>query len=186
MKKEKRRAVFFDRDGVIFCPIAMGSGSSALKEKGKTRAPFSVAEFIKAGGVMEGASEALRALREKGFLTILVTNQPDITYEHLSREEWERIQEHATSLPFDDVYVCFHGHADGCDCKKPKPGMLLAAAKKWNIDLATSYFVGDTESDTGAAAAAGCKSVLLDAWYNRAVPSDFRVPNLQDATCIVQ
>jgi len=119
-------------------------------------------------------------------LTILATNQPDVGYGHLTREEWERIHAHATSLPFDDMFVCFHGRDDGCDCKKPRPGMLFEAAHKWSIDLTTSYFVGDTESDTGAAKAAGCKSILIDAWYNRDVLSDFKIPHLQDLVKIVR
>ena len=65
-------------------------------------------------------------------------------------------------------------------------GMLFEAAHKWSIDLTTSYFVGDTESDTGAAKAAGCKSILIDAWYNRDVLSDFKIPHLQDLVKIVR
>ncbi len=185
MTNDTRRAVFFDRDGTVFCPVFKNDERGVWKEKGKVRAPFSVAEFLDAGGVVPGAEVVLCALRTRGFLTILATNQPDVTYGKLSREEWERIQEHATALPFDDVLVCFHGRDDGCDCKKPKPGMLLAAAKKWNIDLAKSYFVGDTESDTLAAKAAGCRSILIDTWYNRDVQSDYRSPNLKDACALV-
>lgn len=178
--------MFFDRDGVIFHPVIKEERMRNQKETGLVRAPFSYEEFQKAGGVVSAADEVLRAVREAGFLAILVTNQPDVGYGHLSREEWERIHTHATSLPFDDVYVCFHGRDDGCECKKPKPGMLLAAAKKWNIDLTQSYFVGDTESDTGAAYAAGCKSILVHAWYNAAVESDFRISHLYDVVKIVQ
>ncbi len=181
MKDEKRRAVFFDRDGVIFYPVFKDDDEQgAWKEKGKVRTPFSVAEFLKAGGVVKGAEEVIRSLRARGFLTILATNQPDVAYGHLSHEEWERIHAHAAVLPFDDIYVCFHGRNDGCDCKKPRPGMLLHAANKWGIDLATSYFVGDTESDTGAAKAAGCKSILIDVWYNKKVASDYRLKRLGD------
>jgi len=181
-----RRAVFFDRDGVIFCPVVKEGDPSVWKEKGKVRAPFSVAEFLTAGGVVSGAEAVLRALRDRGFLTILATNQPDVAYGNLSREEWERIHEHAARLSFDDIYVCFHGRDDGCECKKPKPGMLLHAAHKWDIDLTTSYFVGDTGSDTGAAKAAGCRSILIDAWYNREVQSDFRIARLKDLGGVVQ
>ena len=82
------------------------------------------------------------------------------------------------SLSFDDDFICFHGRDDECGCKKLKPGMLLAAAKKWNIDLPRSYFVGDTESDTIAARAAGCASILIDTWYNKKIESDYRGTNL--------
>lgn len=185
---KKNRAVFFDRDGVIFAPVRKEARGKQCKgkEAGATRAPWSVAEFLAAGGIVPGAEEALRALHERGFLAILATNQPDIAYGNVSRDEWKQIHAHAVALPFDDIYVCFHGRDDGCECKKPKPGMLFEAARKWGIDLAASYFVGDTESDTGAAKAAGCKSILIDTWYSTMIKSDFRVKRLHDIVKIVQ
>lgn len=176
---ETKRAVFFDRDGVIFPPVEW-------EGENKTRAPFSYQEFLDAGGVVSSAEAVIRAVRDSGFLAILVTNQPDVGYGHLSKEEWERIHAHARALPFDDEFVCFHGRDDGCECKKPKPGMLLAAAKKWDIDLATSYFVGDTEADTGAARAAGCRSILVDTPYNSMVVTDFRVHSLCDIAALIR
>ena len=182
----KKRAVFFDRDGVIFAPVKKESAFINSKERGATRAPFSVVEFEAAGGVVPDALPTIRALRKKGFLAILATNQPDVAYGNISREEWERIHTHAAALPFDDIFVCFHGRDDGCECKKPKPGMLLEAAQKWNIDLDISYFVGDTEADTGAAKSAGCKSILIDAWYNREIPSDSRVSSLRHIESVIK
>lgn len=179
--KDKKKAVFFDRDGVIFHPVKKIDDAGAWEEKGKVRAPYSVAEFLEVGGVVSCAEDVIRSIKDTGFLTILVTNQPDVGYGHLSREEWERIHAHATAFPFDDIFVCFHGRDDGCECKKPKPSMLFAAAKKWNIDLSQSYFIGDTESDTGAAKSAGCVSILIDAWYNRDIVSDYRALNLKKA-----
>lgn len=178
--------MFFDRDGVIFRPGPENSPEKILLGMSKTRAPFSFDEFRNAGGVFPHAKSALQEVKHKGFLAILVTNQPDIVYGNISREEWERIHAYATRLPFDDVFVCFHGRNEGCGCRKPKPGMLLEAARKWNIDLATSYFVGDTEADIGAAKAAGCKSILIDAWYNTMIESDFKVKYLHDVVNIVQ
>ena len=185
MKGAKKRAVFFDRDGVIFAPVFKDGSRLAGGEKGLVRAPFSYAEFLEAGGITRDALPTIRALRKKGFLTILVTNQPDVAYGNISRDEWGRIHAHAAALPFDDIYVCFHTRTDGCECKKPKPGMLFAAAKKWNIDLDASYFIGDTESDTLAAKAAGCASILVGAWYNKNTTSDHRIHDLTAAAAFI-
>jgi histidinol phosphatase-like enzyme len=73
-----------------------------------------------------------------------------------------------------------------CECKKPKPGMLIDAARKWNIDLAASYMIGDTISDTEAAAAAGCKTIVLDWPYNKDLKSDFRIKSLLDILAIIK
>lgn len=185
MTTEKRRAVFFDRDGVIFHPVTKSDSMRNAMEIGRTRAPFSFEEFQRVGGVVASAKEVIQSVKKRGFLAILVTNQPDIGYGHLTRDEWEHIHAHARALPFDDEFICFHGRDDGCECKKPKPGMLLAAAKKWNIDLSQSYFVGDTASDTLAAKAAGCRSIVIDMTYNREIESDFRAKSLNDVCEVV-
>lgn len=169
MKKKEKRAVFFDRDGVVL---------TAVVEQGRPRPPYSVREFREQSGFAEGAREAVAAVREAGFLAILATNQPDLAYGKITREDFDSIQAVAAGLPFNDIFICFHGRDEGCVCKKPKPGMLLAAAKKWGIRLEDSFVVGDTRSDVGAAEAAGCRSIILDAPYNADVKSDFRIRNL--------
>jgi len=184
MKNKKRKAVFFDRDGVIFYPVKK-SEDVRWKEKGKVRAPFSHKEFLDAGGVVPCAEDVIRSVKDAGFLAILATNQPDVKYGYLNKGEWKQIHAHAACLPFDDIYVCFHGRDDGCECKKPKPEMLLEAARKWNINLMNSYFIGDTESDTGAAKAAGCKSILIDTWYNKGVESNHNTKDLNTAAKLV-
>jgi len=156
LSKRKRRAIFFDRDGVIVTPIL---------RNGKPTAPWKRDEFqIKAD-----VHQILSLIGSFGFLRILVTNQPDITHGHVSPREWRWMQSCIEQLPFDDVFICFHTNTEGCLCKKPKPGMLLEAAKKWHIDLSHSYMIGDTGADTKAAAAAGCKSILVEAPYNKRV-----------------
>lgn len=167
--KEKRRAVFFDRDGVILKPIVMD---------GKPRPPHSIAEYKALSGIMSGAKETVEKVKNLGFLAILVSNQPDIAYGVISKAEWQWIQDQIKDIPFDDVFICFHRRDDNCNCKKPKPGMLIEAAKKWNIDLSHSFMVGDTEADVGAAKNVGCKSVLLSAPYNYKIDSDIQIHNL--------
>jgi D-glycero-D-manno-heptose 1,7-bisphosphate phosphatase len=88
-------------------------------------------------------------------------------------------------IPLDDVFICPHDDVHQCSCRKPKPGMVLEAARKWNLDLDASYFIGDTWKDMEAAKAAGCRTILLDAVYNQEVHSDFRVRSLLEAVSII-
>lgn len=166
MDQRKRRAVFFDRDGVLLKPIVMD---------GKPRPPHSIAEYKALSGIMPGAKEAVEKVKALGFLAILVTNQPDIAYGNISREDWQWIEGQLENIPFDDAFFCFHGRDEGCECKKPKPGMLLMAAKKWRIDLTQSFMIGDMKIDVSAAQAAGCKSILVDAPYNASAVTDHRL-----------
>lgn len=176
MNNEKKKAVFFDRDGVILKPVIMD---------GKPRPPHSIAEYKALSGVMPGAKEAVEQVKALGFLAILVTNQPDIAYGVISKKEWQWIQDQLTDIPFDDIFICFHGRDEGCDCKKPKPGLLFRAAKKWNIDLATSFIVGDTESDVGAGKTAGSKTILIESGYNKGVAADIRITQLSRLSSIL-
>ena len=146
MEKEKKKAVFFDRDGVILKPIVMD---------GRPRPPHSIAEYKALSGVMQGAKETVEAVKTAGFLAILATNQPDIRYGKISKEEWQWIQNQISDIPFDDIFICFHGRDDNCECKKPKPGLLLEATRKWTIDLSRSFLVGDTDYEVEAARRAG-------------------------------
>ncbi len=72
------------------------------------------------------------------------------------------------SLPVDEIVVCYHDNADACSCRKPKPGMLIAAAGRRGIALPASYMVGDRWSDVAAGAAAGCRTLLIDKFYSQA------------------
>jgi len=168
-----KRAVFFDRDGVIL--------KAVMDASGEPRPPYSVVEYKEKSGVMVGAKEAVLALRNAGFLAILATNQPDIRYGKITEGDWQWIQNQIADIPFDDIFICFHGRDDGCECKKPKPGMLLAAAKKWQIDLKSSFMIGDERSDIEAGKAAGCKTILIEDEVNDGVTADKRVKNLSEA-----
>ena len=89
----------------------------------------------------------------------------------------------AQALALDDIAVCMHDDADGCDCRKPKPGMLLAAARRFGIDLAASFLVGDRWRDVEAADRAGCRAVFVDRGYDEAltVQPDATVRDLGEA-----
>lgn len=172
----KKRAIFFDRDGVINDVVDRGENFFVQGKKVRFTAPFNVQEFHMRSGV----GEILQNIGQLGFLRILVTNQPDIAYGTLQLSEHRQIMEQINILPFDDIFICIHGRNDGCECKKPKPGMLEQAAQKWNIDLENSFIVGDTENDMKAGSQIGCKTVLFDTIYNQYVKSDHHIRNIKE------
>jgi D-glycero-D-manno-heptose 1,7-bisphosphate phosphatase len=91
-------------------------------------------------------------------------------------------------LPLDDILVCYHDEADGCDCRKPRPGLLLRAASRHGIDLGRSYVIGDRWRDIDAGAMAGCKTVWIDYQYDERAPLSppaARVSSLREAVAWV-
>ena len=121
--------------------------------------------------LLPGVAEALELLRQAGFLNIVVTNQPDVGAGKVQRATVDSMHARLLeTLAIDAVKVCFHSDAEGCACRKPKPGMLLEAAREHGIDLAASAMVGDRWRDVGAAHAAGCKPYFLDCGYSEKRP----------------
>lgn len=167
-----RRAVFLDRDGVL---------TVALVRDGRAYAPVVPAEME----IDADAPTALARLKVAGFLLIVVTNQPDVARGTTRREDVESM--HATlraALPLDAIFVCYHDDRDACHCRKPKPGMLLAAAAAHRIDLARSFMVGDRWRDIDAGASAGCRTIRIDRGYDERAPEhppDARVDSLRAA-----
>lgn len=157
--KNKQRAIFIDRDGTI------------NKYVGFLR---NIDDFE----LIDGVAEAIRKINESGYLAIIVTNQPVIARGEVSFDELETIHNKMETLLgkeaayIDAIYFCPHHPHKGysgervelkydCDCRKPKPGMLLRAANDFNIDLSKSWMVGDGENDIKAGISAGCKTVLI-------------------------
>ena len=157
------KAIFLDRDGVLNELIY-------YEEHGIVDSPFTVEQLR----VYPWAGEAIRRLREMGFKVIIVSNQPGIakgffsqeTFDRIKRKMREKLLEEGGFL--DGEYYCFHHpqatvetlRAD-CQCRKPKPGLLLQAAKDMNIDLPSSWMIGDGLTDIKAGRSAGCKTILL-------------------------
>jgi len=110
-----------------------------------------------------GAAEEMARLRAAGFLLLVVSNQPDVARGTLQAEAVERINRRlAEALGIDGVYWCPHDNADGCSCRKPRPGLVHDAARDWGIDLARSYMIGDRWIDLATARAAGVEGILLE------------------------
>lgn len=174
-RRPGRRAVFLDRDGVV---------NRAVVREGKPYPPDTVDELE----VLPGVADAIAALRAAGFLVVIVTNQPDVATGRQTRAVVEAMHDRLfCELGVDDIRVCYHTDADGCSCRKPRPGMLVEAARDWHIDLTRSHLVGDRWRDIAAGRAAGCTTHLID--YGYAEPAanapDHRVPSLSEAAGII-
>jgi D-glycero-D-manno-heptose 1,7-bisphosphate phosphatase len=148
-----RRAVFLDRDGVIVVPEF---------RDGRSFAPMCLADYR----FYPEVPAALSRLKAAGYLLVVVTNQPEVgrglIAEEVLAEMHRRLQ---ATFPVDSIKVCRHTAADGCDCRKPKPGMLLEAASEFGISLPESYMIGDRGTDIEAGRAAGCRTVFIDLGY---------------------
>ena len=158
--KNKQKAIFLDRDGTINKYVGF-----LRKEE----------EFE----LLPGVADAVKKINQSGYLAIVVTNQPVIARGEVTFDGLQKIHNKMETLLgkegayLDGIYFCPHHPHKGyegevpelkidCDCRKPKPGMLLKAAEDFNIDLSQSYMVGDGENDIKAGIAAGCKTVLLN------------------------
>lgn len=153
--KNKQKAIFLDRDGTINKMVGFVTKPEQFE-------------------LIEGAAEAIKTINKSGYLAIVVTNQPviargDCTFEDLQTIHDKMETELGKVGAFvDAIYVCPH-HTDkgfegerpeykcNCDCRKPKPGLLLKAAKDFNIDLSESYMIGDSHRDVEAGENAGVK-----------------------------
>lgn len=174
----KQQAVFLDRDGVI-----------------NEYAGFltNIEDFR----LIDRAADAIRMINDRGYLAIVVTNQPAIARGTLSTDELHEIHHKMETLLgrrgayLDAIYYCQHHPHKGfegerpelkidCNCRKPKPGMLLEAAKKYNIDLSRSWMIGDNEIDIQAGLSAGCKICYLG---SRQIPNVRGYLNLYECIC---
>ena len=170
-----RPAVFLDRDGVI---------NRAVTRDGTPHPPTCLADLE----LLPNVVESLKELKAHGYWLVVVTNQPDVARGTSSRELVEAIHEHLkVELGLDAVLSCFHDDADRCDCRKPRPGMLLRAAREMGIDLRSSFMVGDRWRDVEAGRRAGCRTFFIDYGYVDKSPDscDYRVESLAEAVRII-
>jgi len=164
-------AVFLDRDGVL---------NEAIVRNGNPYPPRDLSELI----ITPGARAALDELKREGFLLIAVTNQPDVARGKANRADVDKINARlAAILPLDGIEVCEHDDKDQCECRKPKPGMILHARQKLGVDLAGSFMVGDRWRDIEAGRRAGCRTILIGDGYGEAFPCTptIKLTSLPDA-----
>jgi D-glycero-D-manno-heptose 1,7-bisphosphate phosphatase len=156
----KRRAIFLDRDGIL---------DNSIVRNGKPYPPSSASEVE----LPRGITDALVQLKNLEFLLIVVTNQPDVVRGTTSMEKVEQINNYLKSkLPLDEIFVCFHDDEDGCICRKPNPGLILDAVVKYNINVITSYMIGDRWKDIEAGRKAGCTTLWVDYGYAEVFKSE--------------
>ena len=191
-----KKAVFLDRDGVI-------NEIVYHKEMGILDSPAN-ADEIK---LFEDVGKALNLLKDLGFLTVIVSNQPGIAknkfdltgFKKMKEKLRDELQKQGTNIDFE--YYCLH-HPYGenpeytkvCECRKPKPGMLKQAANEHEIDLSESWMIGDGITDIQAGTAAGCKTILIGRpkcdlcklMEDEKVKPDFIAPNLYKASLIIK
>jgi D-glycero-D-manno-heptose 1,7-bisphosphate phosphatase len=174
-----QRAVFLDRDGVLNRPVI---------RDGLPFPPANLGEFQLYPGVAAGCQQ----LKNAGFLLVVVTNQPDVGRGTQSGDSVEamHVKLRAEIPTLDDIEVCFHAgssHGESCDCRKPKPGMLVRAAATHHIDLPRSFLVGDRWRDVDCAHAAGCRAVFIDHGYRETLREkpEFTVANFRDAVTTI-
>lgn len=163
--------MFLDRDGVI---------NRAIVRDGKPYPPHNIDDLE----ILPGVPEALARLRLAGFYLVVVTNQPDVARGTQRREVIDAMHASlAAALPIDEFRVCDHDDRDDCVCRKPKPGMLDAAARDADLNLSDSVMVGDRWRDVEAGRRAGCRTVFIDREYAEARPDrpDATVASLPEA-----
>jgi D-glycero-D-manno-heptose 1,7-bisphosphate phosphatase len=166
-----RPAVFLDRDGVL---------NAAVVRDGRPHPPASEADVV----VLDGVPEACRRLSGAGLKLICITNQPDIARGTQDPAVVAAINRRlAERLGLDEVVVCPHDDADDCACRKPRPGMILAAAARHDVDLARSVTVGDRWRDVEAGRSAGTRTVFIDQHYDERRPehADLTVGDLKES-----
>lgn len=179
-KRNTSKAVFLDRDGTINV------------ERGYLLNPGDIE-------LNPSAGEAIHTLNELNILTIVITNQAAIDKGLLSLEQFEKINDKlwenlsGVSAHYDALYFCPHSPeiTPGCHCRKPKPGLILQAAKDFNVDLSASFMIGDKLSDIEAGQLSGCKTILLlsghgekayrDLENYHGIPPNFICQNLGEA-----
>lgn len=170
------KAVFLDRDGII---------NRAIIEKGKPYPPLRISKVYS----IEGIKEVIEKIHEKGYLAIVVTNQPDVANHLVDKRTVDKINEYLKSIvKFDDVFTCYHNEKDNCDCRKPKVGLFIKAKGLYQIDFSKSFVVGDRWKDIEAGKNIGCKTIFVDYGYNEKRPKNpsYVIKNVTEISDILE
>jgi D-glycero-D-manno-heptose 1,7-bisphosphate phosphatase len=162
------RAVFLDRDGTL------------IEDVGYPRDPDDVR-------LVDGAAEALARLAAAGFRLVVVSNQSGIGRGLVDPDEAQAVHDRLVSeferrgIAFDGAKYCPHAPDEGCECRKPAPGLLLAAAQELGLDLESSFMIGDKQSDVEAGRRAGSRAVLLARAEGNSNDADYVAADWSDA-----
>jgi len=165
---ERRKAVFLDRDGTV------------MVDTGYCHEPDKVR-------LIEGAAEGLRLLSDRGFFLVIITNQSGVGRGYFGEKDVvavsSRLHEElrAKGADFDALFYCPHHPLDQCDCRKPRPGLILRAASVYDLDLHSSFTIGDQESDLEAGRSAETRTVLVSEQLRPSALADFNARDLIEA-----
>lgn len=149
-----KKAVFLDRDGTINKEVNYLSEIEQLK-------------------VLPEVPSAIKLLNENGFLVIIITNQSGVARGFFTRDVLNEINEHLIGelskegAEIDGIFICPHHPDSGCDCRKPQPGLLKEAASQFELDLSSSYIIGDKYTDLKTGINSGCKTILVLTGYGK-------------------
>ena len=171
-----KKAIFLDRDGVI------------NKTFIKNSLPISPPSFDLLE-ILPGVKESILRLKKLNFVCLVVTNQPDVSRGKIEKKTIIKMNNYLKDeIKLDDIFVCYHDDRDKCKCRKPKPGLLLDASKKWDINLKKSYMIGDRWRDIEAGKSVGCKTIFIDYDYKETKPKnpDFTTDSLLNAVHLIE
>ena len=171
-----KKAVFLDRDGVV---------NKAFIRNGLPTSPISLNELE----ILPGVKESILRLKKLNYICLLVTNQPDVSRGKIEKKNVIEMNNFLKKeIELDDIFACYHDDKDNCKCRKPKPGMIIQASNKWDIDVRKSFMIGDRWRDIQAGINAGCKTFFIDNNYNedKLVEASYTSANLLGAVIIIE
>ena len=147
------RALFLDRDGVL---------DALVFRKGEWGAPLEPAQVE----ILSGVREALDDAAKQGWMMFVISNQPDAAKGFTTMAALQSVHEELLrqleGAPITEFFYCFHRAEDRCECRKPSPFLVFEAARKYDVDLMRSWFVGDVDTDIEAGRRAGCRTALIE------------------------
>ena len=171
----RNKAIFFDRDGVL--------NKAIIKDK-KPFPPNNIKELI----IENFVEETIIFLKKLNYKVFIFTNQPDVSRKTIKKENALEINNFLKKkFDIDDVFICFCSD-NSCPRRKPNPGMIYDAVKKWNINLKESFVVGDRYKDIEAGKNAGTKTIYLEKDYNEKKPynPDYLITSLNEIKKIIK
>jgi D-glycero-D-manno-heptose 1,7-bisphosphate phosphatase len=170
------KTIFLDRDGII---------NDVVLRDSKVESPRTVSEFK----IRPEFINFYKEIDTGGFNLFVISNQPDIARNKMDIKELEIMTEQLNSnFSFKEISYCIHDDSDNCNCRKPKPGMIISLLDKYNLQKEESILVGDSSKDISAGKNAGIKTVVLQTDYNRDsdINSDFEVGSLTEIIRIIK